>query len=319
MSRDNQRLLELGHSVLNKEAKALQSVSRALDKHFCEVVNTILESSGRLVICGVGKAGLIGRKISASLASTGTRSFCLDPMDAMHGDLGMVGKEDIVLLISNSGSSGELLLVTQALKDAGIYTIVMTRSLETPLAQMCDQVLPMGRHEEACPHNLAPTTSTTVMLALGDALAVTLETERGFSREDYAQLHPAGALGRRLKRVSHCMRTGDRAAYVEASATISQTIGRITEARCGMCLVVDQEGRLLGVFTDGDLRRSLAKQIDITRTSVADGMTYPCKYVEEDALVEDAVEIMRSSHINALPVVDKAQKAVGILDIQDVA
>jgi arabinose-5-phosphate isomerase len=319
MGMDNERLLALGRSVLEREAAALQALSLALDERFCGVVHTILHSLGRVVVCGVGKAGLIGRKISASLASTGTRSFCLDPLDAMHGDLGMVAREDVVLLISNSGSSGEVLLVTQALKDAGIHTIAMTRSAETPLALMCDQVLPLGRHEEACPHNLAPTTSTTAMLALGDALAVTLEIERGFTREDYAQLHPAGALGRRLKKVSQCMRTGEMAAYAEASTTIAAAIGKITEARCGMCLVVDTNGCLLGVYTDGDLRRSLAQQIDITRGLIADSMTSPCKYVEEDALVEDAIEIMRSTRINALPVVDKNKKAVGILDIQDVA
>lgn len=319
MTTDNERLLTLGRSVLDREAAAIKTLSKVLDERFGAVVHTVLNSSGRVVVCGVGKAGLIGRKISASLASTGTRSFCLDPMDAMHGDLGMVAREDIALLISNSGSSGELLLVTQALKDAGVHTLAMTRSIETPLALMADQVLPLGRHEEACPHNLAPTTSTTAMLALGDALAVTLEIERGFTREDYAQLHPAGALGRRLKKVAQCMRTGDQAAYAEASTTISEAIGKITEARCGMCLVVDASGRLLGVYTDGDLRRSLAKQIDITRSPVADSMTSPCKYVEEDALVEDAIEIMRSMHINALPVVDSNKKAVGILDIQDVA
>lgn len=319
MSSRDEQLLNLGRSVLDREAVAIQSTSRFLDCHFCAVVRAILDCSGRVVVCGVGKAGLIGKKISASLASTGTRSFCLDPMDAMHGDLGMVDKKDIVLMISNSGSSGELLLVAQALKDAGICTIAMTRSLETPLSLMCDQVLPLGRHEEACPHNLAPTTSTTVMLALGDALAVTLEIERGFTREDYAQLHPAGALGRRLKKVSQCMRTGDQTATAQASATISEAIGKITEARCGMCLVVDEGGHLLGVYTDGDLRRSLARQVNITHTPIADGMTAPCRFVEEDALVEDAIEIMRSMRINALPVVDQDKKAVGILDIQDVA
>ena len=319
MAKDNQHLLKQAQSVMDREAEAILAAKQQLGTDFCTVIEHILACPGHVVVCGVGKAGHIGRKISATLASTGTPSFSLDPSDAMHGDLGMVGSNDIALLLSNSGSTGELLLVAQALKDAGITTIAVTHTASTPLGQMCDLALPLGRHQEACPYDLAPTTSTTVMLALGDAVAVTCEVERGFTKEDYAQLHPAGALGRRLKKVSQCMRTDALAAKAPATTTIADTIGRITAARCGMCLVVDGADKLLGVYTDGDLRRSLAAQVDITTTPVSQGMTAPCKYVEEDTLVEDAIEIMRSTHINALPVVDRDMRAVGILDIQDVA
>jgi len=305
--------------VLDKEASAIVSLRDQLGDPFCSVVRLISRCRGTVAVCGGGKAGLVGKKISATLASTGTRSLWLDPLDAMHGDLGMLGKEDVALLISNSGETGELLLVAQALKGLGIRTVAMTAHERSPLGQMCDLVLPLGRHPEADAFNLAPTASTTAMLALGDALAVTLEEERGFTRQDYAQLHPAGALGRRLRRVGECMRTGDRSAHAKTADTISEAIHRITRARCGLCLVVDDQRRLLGVFTDGDLRRCLEVHVDIATTPIAACMTAPCKFVQEDALVEDAVQIMRGMRINALAVVDRDLKAVGILDIQDVA
>ena len=313
------RWLDRARSVLDKEASAILSLKDRLGEPFCRVVGLICRCKGLVAVCGVGKAGLVGKKISATLASTGTRSLWLDPLDAMHGDLGMLGKEDMAILISNSGETGELLLVAQALKGLGIKTIAVTGHERTPLGQMCDGVLPLGRHLEADAFNLAPTTTTTVMLALGDALAVTVEEERGFTRQDYAQLHPAGALGRRLRRVGECMRTGDLSAYARTGTTLSEAIHRITQARCGMCLVVDDAGRLMGVFTDGDLRRSLEAQIDMATTPIETCMTTPSKFVEEDALVEDAVEIMRSMRINALAVVNRDMQAVGILDIQDVA
>jgi arabinose-5-phosphate isomerase len=319
MPSKDKRWLEQARSVLDKEAAAIQALKAQIGEPFCRVVDAMRGCTGVVAVCGVGKAGLVGRKISATLTSTGTRSFWLDPVDAMHGDLGMLGKDDLAILISNSGSTGELLLVAQALKGLGVRTIAMTRDDGTPLAQMCDLVLPLGRHEEADCFNLAPTATTTAMLSLGDALAITLEVERGFTRQDYAQLHPAGALGRRLKKVGACMRTGDRSAYAKAGATISEAIHRITQARCGMCLVVDEGGRLLGVFTDGDLRRSLEAHVDIGTTPVSTCMTSPCKSIEEHTLVEDAVEIMRSTRINALAVVNGDMQAVGILDIQDVA
>jgi arabinose-5-phosphate isomerase len=313
------RWLDLAKSVLDKEASAILTLKDQLGEPFCRAVRLIGRCRGSVAVCGVGKAGLVGKKISATLASTGTRSLWLDPVDAMHGDLGMLGKEDVALLISNSGETGELLLVAQALKGLGIKTLAVTGHERTPLGQMCDLVLPLGRHQEADAFNLAPTTTTTVMLALGDALAVTLEEERGFTRQDYAQLHPAGALGRRLRKVTECMRTGDRSAYAKTGTTISEAIHKITQARCGMCLVVDDAGRLLGVFTDGDLRRSLEAHVDIAATPIETCMTSPCKFVEEDALVEDAIEIVRSMRINAVAVVNGSMQAVGILDIQDVA
>ncbi|MDH7600362.1 MAG: KpsF/GutQ family sugar-phosphate isomerase [Sedimentisphaerales bacterium] len=317
--RTDQRRLEIARQVLSREAEGILAVRESLDQAFCRVVGLILDCKGAVAVCGVGKAGLVGRKIAATLASTGTRSMWLDPVDAMHGDLGMLSREDVGLLISNSGQTGELLLVAQALRDLQIRTIAMTCDHQTPLAQACDLVLPLGRHLEADPLNLAPTTSTTVMLALGDALAIALATERGFTREDYAQLHPAGALGLRLRKVKECMRSGSRVVLVGPQTTIIDALHRVTQARCGICLVVDGQRRLLGVFTDGDLRRCLDAGIDVLRTPIGDCMTSPCKSVDEEALVEDAVKIMRASKINALAVVNSRMQAVGILDIQDVA
>jgi len=315
----NRRRLELARSVLQREAEGILAVRDGLGEAFCQVVEMILRCKGAVAVCGVGKAGLIGRKIAATLASTGTRSMWLDPVDAMHGDLGMLCKEDVALLVSNSGQTGELLLVAQALKGLAVKTIAMTSDCQTPLAQVCDLVLPLGRHLEADPLNLAPTTSTAVMLALGDALAITLAAEKGFTREDYAQLHPAGALGMRLKKVKECMRTGQRAVFVGPQTPIIDALHRVTQARCGICLVVDGDRRLLGVFTDGDLRRCLESRVDVMTTCIGACMTSPCKSIDQDALVEDAVKIMRASRINALAVVNGQMQAVGILDIQDVA
>lgn len=313
------KTLDMARCVLQKEADGILAVRDRLGVEFCQVVDLLLGCKGAVAVCGVGKAGLIARKIAATLASTGTRSLWLDPLDAMHGDLGMLSGDDMALLISNSGQTGELLLVAQALRSLGIKTIAMTRDHQTPLAQLCDMVLPIGRHDEADAYNLAPTTSTTCMLALGDALAVVLACQRGFTRERYAQLHPAGALGLRLRRVKECMRTGPKAALVEPNTLVVEALHKVTKARCGICLVVDKDQRLLGVFTDGDLRRCLEAQADIMHTHIGSYMTRPCKSIDQDALVEDAVQIMRAARINALAVVNKDMQAVGILDIQDVA
>jgi arabinose-5-phosphate isomerase len=304
--------------VVRKEGESLALLKDGISAEVAQVVSSLRECSGRVVVSGVGKAGLVGRKISATLASTGTPSFWLDPVNALHGDLGMVHSEDTAILISNSGSSGEIILTAEAMGNLGIRRLAMTRDGNTPLAQMCEDVLPLGCHREAGPFNLAPTCSTTAMLALGDAIALTLQQLRGFTQSDYGMFHPAGALGRRLKKVAQCMRPKDKMAVVERAVPIAEAVQRITASRCGLCVVVDEAGRLLGVFTDGDFRRCWEHKIDFD-TPVGEQMVVPCKSVQDDALVEDAIEIMRGFKINALPVVNPDNIVVGMIDIQDVA
>lgn len=318
MIEKKQKTTELLKAVVRKEFLALELLENTISDESAQVVDELLNCKGRVAISGVGKAGLIGRKISATLASTGTRSYWLDPVNALHGDLGMVDPLDIVILISNSGSSGELILTAEALGNLGIRRIAMTKDKTTPLAQLCKGVLSMGNHKEAGPFNLAPTCSTTVMLALGDAIAITLQQLRGFTQNEYGMCHPAGALGRRLKKVSQCMRSKDRVALLEKNASIAEAVHLTTQKQCGLCMVTDDAGRLEGVFTDGDFRRCWEQKINFD-TSVNEEMTTPCKSIGQDALVEDALEIMRSFKINALPVVSDDQVVVGMLDIQDVA
>lgn len=303
--------------VIRKEYAALLALEETVTDDISQIVEDLLACKGRVVVSGVGKAGLVGRKISATLASTGTRSFWLDPLNALHGDLGMVDASDQVILVSNSGSSGEIILTAEALGSLGINRIAMTKDRGTPLAQMCEDVLPIGSHVEACPFNLAPTCSTTVMLALGDALAVTLQQLRGFSQVEYGKFHPAGALGRRLKKVSQCMRSTAQVAIIRLDGSIVSAVNEITEKRCGLCIIVDEKECLVGVFSDGDFRRCWEQSIDFSMP-VESEMTVRCKSIGPEALVEDALEIMRKFRINALPVIDDGRVVLGMLDIQDV-
>ena len=311
-------VLKLGKGVLKSEISALADLESSLDEHFVAVVEELLNIQGSVVITGVGKAGIIGKKISATLASTGTKSIWLDPVNALHGDLGMVCKDDIALLISNSGSSAEILLTTQALKNLDVKCIALTKNIKTPLAQICDLTLPLGEHEEAGPLKLAPSASTTAMLAIGDALALTLQQLKNFTEFDYAKFHPAGALGRRLMPVSSLMRTGENIVIARESELISEVLAKITRARCGLCIVVEADEKLLAVYSDGDFRRDWSNGKLLDNTSVKDLMRSNCKYIEGDAVVGDALAIMHEYKINALPVVDKDDKVCGLLDIQDV-
>lgn len=303
--------------VIRIEREALERLETSISDDVTGVLSSLLKTEGRIAVSGVGKAGLVGRKISATLASTGTKSYWLDPIDALHGDLGMVDKDDIAILLSNSGSSGEIILTAEALGNIGTRRIAMTRDQNTPLALMCEEVLSIGNHAEACPFNLAPTSSTTAMLALGDAIGITLQKLRGFTQNDYGLFHPAGALGRRLKKVHQCMRQRGSIALVKESHSIARAIHVITKSRCGLCIVIDDGGLLKGVFSDGDFRRCWERKVDFGQ-SIGSQMITECKSVCEDALVEDALEVMRSFRINALPVLGEDQTVVGLLDIQDV-
>ncbi len=293
------------------DAMAIQSGS------FVEICQAIKTCEGKVVVSGVGKAGLVGKKISATMASTGTPSIWLDPINALHGDLGMVGPDDIALLISNSGSSGELLLTAKGLRGLGVTLVAMTRSGDTLLAKMCDHTLPLGMHAEACPLNLAPSTSTTVMLALGDAVALTVQKMKGFSAEDYAKYHPAGALGRRVVPVDLLMRKGRDIATVAEVAVIGDAIQAITRARCGLCMITDSDGMLKGVYTDGDFRRDWSAGVDIGSEPVVAHMNVSPKFIPLSSTGGEALDMMHELKVNALPVLDASGLVVGLVDIQD--
>ena len=278
----------------------------------------IIACKGSVATCGVGKAGIIGRKISATLSSTGTRSFVLDPLNAFHGDLGMVGPEDVALLLSNRGSSAEIILIAEYCREQSIPVIAITQSEATPLAKLSDICLAYGTVEEACPLRLAPSTSTTLMLALGDALALATQKEKGFTESDFSRFHPAGSLGRHLKPVDALMRTGEAIASVHATAPVFEAMTALSKARCGLCLVTDHDGRLLGVYSDGDFRRDGMERLDLSEP-VANRCVKPGKRIASGKRVGEALELMRAARINALPVVNANGQAIGLLDIQDLA
>ncbi len=311
-------ILTMLKAVVRKEANSLLALEASLTTEVVKTVEELASCEGRVALSGIGKAGLIARKISATFASTGTPSYWLDPVNALHGDLGMVDSKDIAILISNSGSSDEILLAAEALGGFGVRRIAMTRDTSTPLAQMCEKVLPIGDHQEACPFNLAPSCSTTAMLALGDAIALTLQQLHGFTQDDYSRCHPSGSLGRSLKRVSQRMRTGNQLPLLNCNATLVEAVHEISHKRCGMCVVLDESGRLLGVFTDGDFRRCWEQNIDFS-SPLGEHATVPCQSIAQDAKVCDAIQVMRISKINALPVVNEKNRVVGVIDIQDVA
>ncbi len=311
-------ILEIAGKVLQSEIKALEVLNQKLDYHFENVIEAVLGLKGCVIVTGVGKAGIIGKKITATLASTGTKSIWLDPVNALHGDLGMVCQDDLAILISNSGSSAEIMLTAQALKNLDVKCVALTKHEDTPLAQVCALVLPLGEHEEAGHLKLAPSASTTAMLAMGDAIALTLQKLKNFSEHDYAKFHPAGALGRRLMPVKSLMRTGENIVVAKEEDSLPEILASITKARCGLCMVVDDDAVLIAVYSDGDFRRDWSAGQKLDHTKIKNLMHRHCKYIEADALVGDALAVMHEYKINALPVVDSDKKVCGLLDIQDV-
>jgi arabinose-5-phosphate isomerase len=272
------------------------------------------------VVTGVGKAGHVGRKLAATFASTGTPSFFLHPAEARHGDLGMVQATDVVLALSNSGSSEELVALLPSFKHIGVPLIAVVGMRESPLARHADVALSIGRVTEACPLGLAPSTSTTAMLALGDALALTVQRLRQFTPEQYARFHPGGALGRKLMTCREAMRSGERVPAVTRTTSVLDCLRAITKARAGGVVLVDGQGKLAGIFTDGDLRRALTKAADpaaVFRAPVGDHATTPCKSVRADELLQSALRLCAQKKINELPVVEDDGRLVGLLDLQD--
>lgn len=316
------RAVQLAYDTLQIEADAIVSMQQRFagddGKNFSQAVHLLLECNGRTVVSGMGKSGHIGRKIAATLASTGTPAFFVHPGEAAHGDLGMVTEHDVFVAISNSGESTELLEIVPLIKRMGAKLIAMTGRPTSNLAQLADVHLNVAVDKEACPLNLAPTASTTATLALGDALAVALLDARGFREEDFARSHPGGSLGRRLlTHVRDVMRTGTSIPAVTADLPLSAALMEISQKGMAMTAIVDDGFRALGVFTDGDLRRLLERTQDLSNLAIADVMHANPRTVGPDQLAVDAVQIMEQYRINQLLVTDADGKLVGALHIHD--
>ena len=308
-----------GRRVFAVEAQGLEAVAARIDGAFSAACAAILAGGGRVVCCGMGKSGHVARKIAATLASTGTPAFYVHPGEAAHGDLGMVTDADIVLAVSYSGESDELLLLLPALKRQGNAVIAMTGRAGSTLAREADVHLDVSVPAEACPLALAPTSSTTASLAMGDALAVALLEARGFTADDFARSHPAGALGRRLLlHITDVMHAGDDVPRVGPEASVSEALVEMSRKRLGMTAIVDADGRLLGLYTDGDLRRSLDDEhVDLRTTRIAQVMTREPRTIDAGALAVEAAQLMEAHKINALLVVDGERRVVGALNIHD--
>lgn len=312
----------LGKAVLDIEQRGLAEISQRLFasdnpafNHACEL---LLHGQGRVVVTGMGKSGHVGSKLAATLASTGTPAFFVHPGEASHGDMGMITKQDVVLALSNSGGTDEILTIVPLIKRLGVPLIAMTGKPQSTLATEADVHIDVGVSEEACPLGLAPTASTTAALAAGDALAVALLETRGFTAEDFAMSHPGGSLGRRLLlHVKDIMHEGEAIPQVSPTTTMSQALLEMTRSELGMTCVVDDQ-QLVGVFTDGDLRRALDAKADIHSTPIAELMTAPCQSAEPQQLAAEALQIMEAKKINALPITaPNSQQLVGVINMHD--
>jgi len=311
-------ILGMGRRTLEIEAAAVSSLVEHLDGAFVDAVATLLACRGRVVVSGMGKSGHIGGKIAATLASTGTPAFFMHPAEASHGDLGMITGDDVVLAMSNSGESPEILAIVPLIKRRGARLIGMTGKPQSTLAREADIHLYAGVTQEACPHNLAPTASTTAALALGDALAVAALYARGFTAEDFARTHPGGALGRRLLvHVRDVMHKDEALPRVLQGTAFREALLEMTRKGLGMTAVVDSEGGLVGVFTDGDLRRCLDQNVDVARTTIDAVMTRNPKTISEDALAAEAVHVMEAGKINGLLAIDEQGRLMGALNMHD--
>jgi arabinose-5-phosphate isomerase len=300
------------------EAEAVKSLKKRLNKGFVKAIELILKNKGRVVVSGMGKTGIIAQKLSATLASTGTPSLFLHTAEAIHGDLGKVTADDIVVILSNSGSTEEMKQLLPILKKIGSPIISLTGNLKSVLAKYSDVVLDVSVKKEACPLGLAPTASTTATLAMADALAVCLLELKGFKEKDFAFFHPGGALGRRLLlRVEDIMRKGPANAVVDEDKKVSQVLFAITRARAGSATVVDKQGKLKGIFTDGDLRRHLETDKNLASLPIKEVMTKNPTVVNKDMLAAEAMRILQARNIDEVPVVDKFRHPVGLLDVQD--
>lgn len=310
--------IQSAQRTIRLELEAIEALLQRINGDFTRACELILQCKGRVVVVGMGKSGHVGRKIAATLASTGTAAFFVHPGEASHGDMGMITRDDVVLALSNSGSTSEIVTLLPLIKRLGITLISMTGNPASPLAKAAAVNLDAGVSQEACPLNLAPTSSTTVSLVLGDALAIALLEARGFTAEDFAFSHPGGALGRRLLlKVENVMHQGAELPLVKRGTSLREALLEMTRKGLGMTLVAEADGRLAGVFTDGDLRRALDRGVDVRDAGIDALMTIPGKTIRADALAAEALKLMEDHKISALVVVDDNHMPVGALNMHD--
>ena len=315
---DPSKTLLLAKQVIKTQATALEQLIEQVDDNFTKACSLILETSGRVIIVGIGKSGHIGRKIAATMASTGTPAFFVSAAEASHGDLGMICHGDIVLLLSNSGESDELVSLITPLKKLGLPLIALTGSPRSTLSKNADVHIDISVQEEACPLGLAPTTSTTATLVIGDALAIALLDARGFDKNDFARSHPGGKLGKRLTLcVKDIMRDGEQIPKISANTSLKQGLLEISSKGLGMTAIVEEDDQLIAVFTDGDLRRALDQGLNINQTMMQDVMTRDYQHTGADILVVEVLELMQTKRISAIPVIDDSGKLIGALSMHD--
>lgn len=315
---EREKLIDLGKAVIQSETDAVAGLLERINESFADACLQILNCTGRTVVIGMGKSGHIANKIAATMASTGTPAFFVHPGEASHGDLGMITRDDIIIALSNSGETDEIISLLPVIKRLGVPLITITGNPVSALAQAATVNIDVSIENEACPLGLAPTASTTAALAMGDALAVALLEARGFSSEDFALSHPGGTLGRRLLiHVRDIMHTGNEVPAVYPDSTLGKALVEMTEKGLGVTAIIDADNKLLGVFTDGDLRRTLDSGVDVHATTIDGVMTGRCKTIGADALAAEALHMMEEHKINAIPVVDDEHVLTGILNMHD--
>ena len=310
------QLLEIAKTVIQTEADSILMLKDSINETFNDACQLMLSCKGKVILVGMGKSGHIAKKIAATLASTGTPSFYVHPGEAGHGDLGMVNDKDVVMIISYSGESDEILTLIPTIKRLDISVISMTGDASSTIAKESDIHLDVSVDQEACPHNLTPTSSTTVALVMGDAIAITLLNARGFTPEDFAKSHPSGALGRRLLTlVSNIMKTGDEVPIVSKETSLMDSLLVMSQKSLGMVLITDHNNILLGIFTDGDLRRILEKNVDFQSLSIEDIMTHNCKSIQPNKPALIALQMMEKYKLNSLPVIDSDNQVIGAINM----
>ena len=310
---------ELGQAVVTTTAQAIQNLTQRIDHHFAKACHFLLNCKGRIVVMGIGKSGHIARKIAATLASTGSPAFFVHPAEARHGDIGMIMPEDVIVVISKSGETEEIISLLPFIKRLDIPLIAITGKNTSTLAQMANVNLDVSIEKEACPLGLAPTTSTTVALVMGDALAIAMLDERGFTENDFALSHPGGTLGRRLLlRVEEVMHQGAAMPLVAYDAPLKTALVEMTQKKLGMTTIVDEKGALVGIFTDGDVRRAFDRNADVHQTQLHQVMTKNPKVIASSMLAAEAVRIMETYKITALIVTDSADKPIGVVHMHDI-
>ncbi|MCP4632306.1 MAG: KpsF/GutQ family sugar-phosphate isomerase [candidate division Zixibacteria bacterium] len=312
-----QVLINTAREVIRRESEAIASLIDKIGESFEEAVNIILKCNGRVIVTGMGKSGLIGKKIAATFNSTGTPSFFLHPAEGLHGDIGLVTRDDVVLALSKSGGTEELAQLLRVFKRLGVPIISITGNINSSLAQKSDVILDASVDNEASSNNLIPTSSATAAMVMGDAIAVVLLESKNFSNDDFALLHPGGEIGRRLLKVEDLMQTGDNIPIVEESTPISDAIIEITSKRLGFTTVVDKNRRFVGIYTDGDLRRTIEKKLDVNSTQVGKVMTSNPKTIQRHEIAEKAIHIMESHNITSLVIIEEEFRLEGVIHLHD--